>query len=89
VTFFSVVRNQNSCLLLLLNIVRFIRLCDMCAYNLNISGNIIETVNSYSHLGHSLTSSFTDTGDISSCRNLWTGQANTVICFSNKLSLVV
>ena len=48
----------------------------MSAYNFNISGNIIGNVNSYPHLGHILTSSFTDTEDISSSRNSLAGPAS-------------
>jgi Reverse transcriptase (RNA-dependent DNA polymerase) len=54
---------------------------DMFAYSFTISGNIIQNVNSYSHLGHIITSSFTDIEDISSRRNSLISKANTVIFF--------
>ena len=60
----------------------------MCSY-FTISGNIIENVNSNSHLGHIIASSFTDVDDKCSRHNSFIGQANTVICFFNKLSFVV
>ena len=62
---------------------------DMCAYSFTISGKIIQNVNSYSPLGHIITSSFTDIEDISIRRNSLISKANTVICFFKKLSFVV
>jgi hypothetical protein len=54
-----------------------------------IGGNLIENVTHYSHLGHVVTSSFNDSDDIKYRRNCFIGQANNVLCFFNKLDLLV
>jgi len=54
-----------------------------------IGGKTVENVNQYSHLGHIITSSFVDDDDISHRRNCFVGQSNNVLCFFNKLDMLV
>jgi hypothetical protein len=59
---------------------------DCCFF---INGKQIENVKSYPHLGHIITSNFTDTDDIFHRRNCFVGQANNVLCYFRNLDLVV
>jgi len=52
-----------------------------------VGGTSIENVSKYSHLGHIVTSSFSDDDDINNRRNCFVGQVNNVICFFGKLDL--
>jgi len=52
-----------------------------------IGGKPMENVNMYSHLGHIITSSFLDSNDITSRRNGFIGQVNSLLCFFNKLDV--
>jgi len=51
----------------------------------SIDGNPIERVESFSHLGHVITSSLSDKQDVCFRRNCFVGQVNNVICFFSKL----
>ena len=62
---------------------------DMCAYKFYIGGKIVANVEQYTHLGHIITSSFTDKDDIIYRRNCFIGQANNVLCFFSKLDVLV
>jgi len=62
---------------------------DMCAYRFYIGGKIVANVDQYTHLGHIITSSFTDKDDIIYRRNCFIGQANNVLCFFSKLDVLV
>jgi endonuclease/exonuclease/phosphatase family metal-dependent hydrolase len=62
---------------------------DMCQCRFFIGGNSIENVNQYTHLGHIITSSQSDTEDITHRRNCFVGQVNNVLCFFNKLDVLV
>jgi len=53
---------------------------------LYIGGNPIERVESFSHLGHIITSSLSDKEDVRFRRNCFIGQVNNMICFFSKLS---
>jgi hypothetical protein len=54
-----------------------------------VNGKQIGNVNSYVHLGHIITSQFSDLEDIVQRRNCFVGQVNNLFCFFNKLSLDV
>jgi hypothetical protein len=54
-----------------------------------VNGRQIENVNSFVHLGHVITSQFSDFEDIAQRRNCFVGQVNNLFCFFNKLSLDV
>jgi hypothetical protein len=58
-------------------------------YNFYVGGRAIENVCRYSHLGHIITSSFSDIDDVTYRRNCLVGQANNVLCFFNKLDMLV
>jgi hypothetical protein len=62
---------------------------DMCACRFFIGGKPVENVSQYSHLGHTINSSFSDSDDITNRRNCFVGQVNNVMCFFNKLDLSV
>lgn len=62
---------------------------DMCGCHFYIGGNIIENVNQYTHLGHIVTSTLSDIDDITHRRNCFVGQTNNVLCFFNKLDMIV
>jgi len=51
----------------------------------HIGGRDIEQADSFSHLGHIITSDFSDTEDIRYRRNRFMGQVNNCLCFFNKL----
>ena len=68
------------------NIVYFIKIC---ACNFYVGGNAIENVCHYSHLGHIITSFFSDNDDVTYRRNCLVGQANNVLCFFNKVDMLV
>jgi len=56
------------------------------AYSFSVANNPIERVESFSHLGHIITSSLSDKEDIRSRRNCFIGQANyNMVCFFSKL----
>ena len=56
----------------------------MCDYLLNIKftliGKVIETVRSWPHLGHIITSNIDDVCDVSRCQHKLIGQVNDVLC---------
>jgi hypothetical protein len=54
-----------------------------------INGCRIENVRSYPHLGHIITSQFTDKEDILFRRNCFVGQVNNVSCYFRNLDLAV
>jgi len=54
-----------------------------------IGGNQIGYVDSYSHLGHIISSNLVDDEDIMHRRNTFVGQVNNVLCFFNKLDWFV
>ena len=61
----------------------------MCRHlhcSFSIGGNPIERVESFSHLGHIITSSLSDKEDVRFRRNCFIGQVNNMICFFSKLS---
>ena len=60
-----------------------------CVSKFSIGGEEIEFVESYTHLGHIITSSLDDTDDILYRRNLFIGQANSVLCFFSELDSFV
>jgi hypothetical protein len=62
---------------------------DTCDCNLYVGGSAIENVCRYSHLGHIITSSFSESDDVTYRRNCLVGQANNVLCFFNKLDVLV
>ena len=62
---------------------------DMCDCNFYVGGNAIEDVCHYSHLGHIITSFFSDNDDVTYRRNCLVGQANNVLCFFNKVDMLV
>ena len=62
---------------------------DMCDCNFYVGGNAIENVCHYSHLGHIITSFFSDNDDVTYRRNCLVGQANNVLCFFNKVDMLV
>jgi Reverse transcriptase (RNA-dependent DNA polymerase) len=62
---------------------------DMCASSFYIGGKLLEHVNQYAHLGHIITSEFDDICDITHRRNCFVCQVNGVLCFFNKLDLIV
>ena len=51
-----------------------------------VGGKPIEYVDSFSHLGHIITSHLSDTADINNRRNNFVGQVNSVLCFFNNLN---
>ena len=51
----------------------------------NISGQPIELVDSYKHLGHLINSQLDDNDDILEKRSVFIGQCNNIICYFNKL----
>ena len=55
---------------------------DMC---FSISGNVIENVESWPHLGHVITDNASDKLDVLSRRGSFIGQVNNVICWFSKL----
>jgi len=55
---------------------------DIC---FSISGNVIENVESWPHLGHVITNNASDKLDVLSCRGSFIGQVNNVICRFSKL----
>ena len=55
---------------------------DIC---LTISGNAIENVESWPHLGHVITNNASDKLDVLSRRSSFIGQVNNVICWFSKL----
>lgn len=61
----------------------------MCQCRFFIGGNLIENVDQYTHLGHIITSSQSDTEDITHRRNCFVGQVNNVLCFFNKIDVLV
>ena len=61
----------------------------MCNCFFFIGNRRIENVDSFSHLGHIITSSMDDTDDIQQRRNSFIGQTNNVLCFFNKLNTSV
>ena len=65
----------------------FIKICALVVFF--IGGKPVENVSQYSHLGHIINSSFSDSDDITNRRNCFVGQANNVMCFFNKLDLTV
>jgi len=56
----------------------------MCDYLLNIkftlTGKVIETVKSWPHFGHIITSNMDDVCDVSRCQHKLIGQDNDVLC---------
>jgi hypothetical protein len=54
-----------------------------------IGGKPIENVSQYSHLGHIIDSSLSDSDDITNRRNCFVAQPNNVMCFFNKLDHTV
>ena len=65
----------------------FIKICALVVFF--IGGKPVENVSQYSHLGHIINSSISDSDDITNRRNCFVGQANNVMCFFNKLDLTV
>jgi Reverse transcriptase (RNA-dependent DNA polymerase) len=61
---------------------------DTCDCNFNVGGSAIVNVCRYSHVGHIITSTFSDINDITYRRNCLVGQANNVFCFFNKLDML-
>ena len=61
----------------------------MCNCSFFIGSERIESVDSFSHLGHIITSSLDDIDDIQQRRNSFIGQTNSVLCFFNKLNTSV
>ena len=51
-----------------------------------IGGNRILRVDSFSHLGHIITSNLNDYEDILQKRNCFIGQVNNVLCFFKQLN---
>ena len=61
----------------------------MCNCFFFIGDKRIENVDSFSHLGHIITSFLDDIDDIRQRRNSFIGQTNNVLCFFNKLDTSV
>ena len=61
----------------------------MCNCFFFIGNRRIKNVDSFSHLGHIITSTMDDTADIQQRRNSFIGQTNNVLCFFNKLDTSV
>ena len=60
------------------------RLFDECKFY--IDGAPIESVHSFTHLGHLITSSLADDDDIMKCCGTFAGQVNNVFCYFRKLN---
>jgi len=61
----------------------------MCNCFFLIGNKRIDNVDSFSHIGHVITSSLDDVDDIQQRRNSFVGQTNNVLCFFNKLNTAV
>jgi hypothetical protein len=68
------------------NVVNFFK--DTCDCNFYVGGSAIENVCRYSHLGHIITSSFSNIDDVTYRRNCLVGQSNNILCFF-KLDMLV
>jgi hypothetical protein len=62
---------------------------DTCDCNFYVGGSTIENVCHYSHLDQIITSSFSNTDDVTYSRICLDSQANNVLCFFNKLDMLV
>ena len=55
----------------------------------SIGGNPVEFVESFAHLGHIINSKLDDSDDIINRRNSFIGQSNNILCYFNKLDMLV
>jgi len=55
----------------------------------SIGGNPAEFVESFAHLGHIISSKLDDSDDIINRRNSFIGQSNNILCYFNKLDMLV
>ena len=62
---------------------------EMCSGDFFVGDKIIENVSKYAHLGHIITSSFSNIDDINNRRNCFVGQVNNLLCYFNQLDLLV
>ena len=77
--------SKSKCLVVLPNSRRSLRdYVTNCIFS--VGGKPIEYVDSFSHLGHIITSNLSDTADITNRRNTFVGQVNSVLCFFNNLN---
>ena len=60
---------------------------DQCGFQ--IGGKSIESVQSFLHLGHLITSSLVDDDDIGRCHGQFVGQVNDTLCYFRNLSSFV
>ena len=77
--------SKSKCLVVLPNSRRSLRdYVTNCIFY--VCGKPIEYVDSFSHLGHIITSHLSDAADINNRRNNFVGQVNSVLCFFNNLN---
>jgi hypothetical protein len=77
--------NKSKCLAIMPRSKRYL---DVSSINFYIGGKVVESVESFAHLGHIINSKCDDYEDILHIRNSFIGQANNLLCYFGKLDML-